>query len=173
VTVSAPRPLEVVPYDPSWPALFERIAEPVRRALAGLDAAVEHVGSTAVPGLAAKPVIDVDVVVGAPDAVPAATDRLHGLGYVAEGDKGIAGRAAFRRPPDAVPHHLYVVVASGAPHRDHVEFRDWLRGHAEDAAAYAVLKRSLAATYRDDRPGYGVAKGAFVAGVLRRARSAS
>jgi GrpB-like predicted nucleotidyltransferase (UPF0157 family) len=78
--------------------------------VADLDAQVEHVGSTSVPGLAAKPIIDVDVVVASADDVPAAIERLRSRGYVYQGDKGIKGREAFLWPRGARPHHLYVVV---------------------------------------------------------------
>lgn len=165
--------IEVVDYDESWPALFEQLAQPLRRALAGLDADVEHVGSTAVPGLAAKPVIDVDVVVRSPEDVPAAIERLRALGYVRQGDEGIPGREAFLWPPDTSRHHLYVVVGGSPPHRDHLDVRDWLRAHPDDALAYGTLKRALAAVHRDDRPGYGEAKAEFVGDLLRRARSGS
>jgi GrpB-like predicted nucleotidyltransferase (UPF0157 family) len=156
-------------YDPSWPALFEALAAPVREAVDDLGAGVEHVGSTAVPGLAAKPVIDIDVVVPSPDDVPGAIERLGALGYVHEGDTGIAGREAFLWPPGAVRHHLYVVVAGSAPHLDHVRFRDHLRAHPEAAAEYAALKRNLALAHRADRDAYTDAKAGFVAAVLTRA----
>ncbi len=126
-TSSATQPVVVSEYEPGWPTLFQRIAEPVQRALGELAAAVEHVGSTSVPGLAAKPVIDVDVVVRSAEDVPAAIERLRELGYVYQGDKGILGREAFMGPPDAPRHHLYVVVEGSKPHRDHIRFRDFLR----------------------------------------------
>src|SRR5262245_21423390 len=96
----------VADYDCEWPLAFEQLAEPVREAVADLGAQVEHVGSTAVPGLAAKPIIDVDVVLSSADDMPAAIERLRSLGYVYQGDKGIEGRDAFMWPPNARPHHL-------------------------------------------------------------------
>ena len=164
-------PIVIADYDEGWPARFAQVAQPVRDAVADLGAEVEHVGSTSVPGLAAKPVIDVDVVVRSPDDVAAAIQRLRSLGYVYQGDKGVRGREAFLWPPDAEPHHLYVVVAGSQPHRDHVRFRDYLRQHPEVANDYAALKRSLASEHRDDRLGYTDAKSEFVAGVLRAAEA--
>jgi chloramphenicol 3-O-phosphotransferase len=105
-TPSVNQPIIVRDYDAEWPVLFRQIAEPVRRALGEIVASVEHVGSTAVPGLAAKPVIDVDVVVRSAENVPAAIERLRKLGYVYQGDKGIPGRDAFMWPPHAPSHHL-------------------------------------------------------------------
>jgi GrpB-like predicted nucleotidyltransferase (UPF0157 family) len=169
-TRSGRSPIVVTEYDDAWPMLFDEIAAPVRHALADLGAAVEHVGSTAVPGLAAKPVIDIDVVMHSSADVPRAIERLRTLGYVYQGNKGIVGREAFLWPPDATRHHLYVVIAGSQPYANHVEFRDYLRQHPEVAAQYAALKRRLADEYRDDEQSYTNAKGEFIARVLKAAR---
>jgi len=169
-TTSARSPLVVADYDDRWPAYFEEVAQPVRDALADLDAEVEHVGATSVPGLAAKPIVDIDVVVDSAEDVPAAIERLRSLGYVYQGDKGIEGRAAFMWPPGARRHHLYVVVRGSPPHVAHVEFRDYLRDHPGAARDYGVLKKELAVRYGDDPLAYGEAKTDFVTGVLRAAR---
>jgi len=166
-TITTRSPIVIADYDPRWPALFERLAEPVRAAVAGLGARVEHVGSTAVPGLAAKPVIDMDVVVPSAAAVPEAVERLRGLGYIYQGDKGIRGREAFLWPPGAPVHHLYVVVDGNRPHAEHLRFRDHLRHHPEVAEAYAACKRDLAARHGADRIAYTEAKTAFIAAALR------
>ena len=168
-TPSQTHAVVVADYDDDWPRLFREIAEPVRRALGDLAVAVEHVGSTAVPGLAAKPVIDVDVVVRRAADVPVAIERLRDLGYVYQGDKGIPGRAAFLWPPAAPRHHLYVVVAESKPHLDHLRFRDHLRSNPDLAHEYAELKKVLAARHAADREGYAAAKAEFVARVLRGA----
>lgn len=165
-TASVSQPVVVGDYKPEWPALFHQIAEPVQRALGELAVAVEHVGSTAVPGLAAKPVIDIDVVVRSAEEVPATVDRLRELGYVYQGDKGIPGREAFMWPPDAPRHHLYVVVQGSKPHLDHIRFRDVLRNHPNVAHEYAQLKRTLAEHHRDDRASYTDAKAEFIARIL-------
>jgi GrpB-like predicted nucleotidyltransferase (UPF0157 family)/chloramphenicol 3-O-phosphotransferase len=160
-------PIVIAEYDAGWPALFERLAKPVREAVAGLGARLEHVGSTAVPGLAAKPEIDLDVVVPSAAAVPEAVERLRGLGYIYQGDKGIRGREAFLWPPGAPVHHLYVVVDGNRPHAEHLRFRDHLRHHPEVAEAYAACKRDLAARHGADRIAYTEAKTAFIAAALR------
>jgi GrpB-like predicted nucleotidyltransferase (UPF0157 family) len=169
-TASKRSPVVVAGYDEKWPALFEQLAQPVRAALAELGAQVEHVGSTSVPGLAAKPIIDIDVVVRSADDVPSAIERLRQLGYVYQGDKGIRGREAFMWPRGARPHHLYVVVDGNAPHADHVDFRDYLRESPTAAKEYAFLKTSLADQHRDDSLAYTEAKTEFITGVLRAAR---
>ncbi|MDA8262286.1 MAG: GrpB family protein [Actinomycetota bacterium] len=159
-------PIVIQDYDPAWPAMFEELAEPVRGALVGMNARVEHVGSTAVPGLAAKEVIDMDVVVASPQDVPEAVERLGRLGYLHRGDLGIRGREAFAWPPGSRRHHLYVVPAGSEPFLNHLRFRDHLRSHTEDADAYAALKRLLAQTYRTDRARYTDAKSAFIGRIL-------
>jgi GrpB-like predicted nucleotidyltransferase (UPF0157 family) len=168
-TAADAEPVVVVEYDSQWPARFDELAAPVRDVVSGLGASVEHVGSTAVPGLAAKPIIDIDLVVQSAGDVPTAIERLRGLGYVYQGDKGIRGREAFMWPPGAPRHHLYVVVAGSQPHSDHVRFRDHLRRHPKVAARYAALKTDLAARYGDDRLGYTTAKTAFISQVMRDA----
>jgi GrpB-like predicted nucleotidyltransferase (UPF0157 family) len=170
-TTSARSPVVVSDYDEAWATLFEQLARPVRDAVADLGAEVEHIGSTSVPGLAAKPVIDIDVVVRSSDDVPTAVERLRALGYVYQGDKGVAGREAFMWPRGAEPHHLYVVVAGSRPHADHVHFRDYLRQHPDVAREYAALKKTLAVRHREDGLGYTDAKSDFVVGVLEAART--
>ncbi len=165
------RTVAVVEYDPSWPARFAALASRAAAALArapGVPARIEHVGSTAVPGLPAKPVIDLDVVVE-PEDVPRAVARLAALGYVHEGDKGLPGREAFRPPPGDPRHHLYVCTPDAPAYRDHVLFRDYLRARPDVAAEYAALKRVLAARHAGERDAYQAAKGAFVTAVTRRA----
>jgi GrpB-like predicted nucleotidyltransferase (UPF0157 family) len=166
-TATTRSPIVIADYDAGWPGLFERLAAPVRAAVADLRARVDHVGSTSVPGLAAKPIIDMDVVVASAGDVPEAIERLRALGYVYQGDKGIEGREAFLWPPGAPEHHLYVVVDGSRPHADHLRFRAHLREHPEVAAAYAACKRDLAARHGADRVAYTEAKTAFIAAALR------
>jgi len=163
-----PGPVVVVDYDPAWPDMFERFRDRVAGVLEGVAIAIEHVGSTAVPGLAAKPIIDMDVVVPSPAEVPEAIRRLARLGYVHKGDLGIPGRAAFRPPADLPHHHLYVCAQDSPVLRNHLAFRDYLRSHPDTARRYDDLKRDLARRYRDDREAYTEAKTAFITGILRR-----
>jgi GrpB-like predicted nucleotidyltransferase (UPF0157 family) len=120
-----------------------------------------------VPGLAAKPIIDLDVVLVAPMDVPEAIRGLAGLGYVHEGDLGIPGREAFHWPSGEARHHLYLVLEGAAELRRHLAFRDALRADPALRDAYAALKRSLAAQYPHDRNAYTVGKSAFVEAVLK------
>jgi GrpB-like predicted nucleotidyltransferase (UPF0157 family) len=134
----------VVEYDPDWPVRFEAIRDRIAPALASLAVSIEHVGSTSVPGLAAKPVIDIDVVVADASAIPAAVKALTSLGYEHLGPVGIPDREAFRRPPGTEKHNLYVCPAGGQGLRNHLAIRNHLRTHPAAVEAYAALKRRLA-----------------------------
>ena len=166
-----PDPIFVVDYDPGWPAAFEALRSRVARALGDVALAILHVGGTVVPGLAAKPLIDLDVVVRSREAVPAAIERLATLGYVHEGDQGIPGREAFRWPEGEARHHLYVVAAGAPPLRQHLALRDYLRSHPETAKEYGRLKQSLAQQFENDRTAYTDAKTEFVTAVLHLAEA--
>jgi GrpB-like predicted nucleotidyltransferase (UPF0157 family) len=161
--------LVVVDYDPIWPALFAELRAPMAVALGEVAVALEHVGSTAVPGLAAKPIIDLDVAIHTEADLPTAIGRLASLGCTPEGDLGIPGRVAFTRPPQTARHHLYVCTLECPEFRRHLLFRDYLRMHPETAAAYAALKHQLAVRYRTQRDAYTEAKGSFIWKVLTSA----
>lgn len=162
-------PIIIEDYDPRWPQQFEQIRSRIAPSLAPLAAAIEHVGSTAVPGLAAKPIIDIDVLLRPAAEVSEAIARLATLGYEHRGDLGVPGREAFRAPGNDFPHHLYVHPPESGEYVRHITFRDHLRAHPEDAHAYECLKRALAQQYRDDREAYNQGKTEFVENVLHRA----
>ena len=160
-------PIVVEAYDPQWPVLFAQLADPIRQHLHRHDVTVEHVGSTAVPGLAAKPVIDMDVVVQDANAIPAIIADLTTLGYVHRGNLGIAGREAFYAPTHLPRHHLYLGHHATLSIRNHLLIRDYLRQHPPAITAYATLKRQLAQTCGDDIDAYVVGKSQFLADILR------
>jgi GrpB-like predicted nucleotidyltransferase (UPF0157 family) len=166
-----PEPVVIVDYDPRWPDLFEELRAPVVAALGDLVVIVEHVGSTAVPGLAAKPIIDMDVVVPSIPDIPEAIARLATLGYVHRGDLGVPGREAFISPAGKPRHHLYVCALGSDELRRHRSFRDYLLTHPDAARAYGALKKDAALRFGDDRAAYNQAKTRFVEGMLRRASS--
>jgi GrpB-like predicted nucleotidyltransferase (UPF0157 family) len=166
-------PVIVAPYDPAWPAAFELLRDLIAPALGELAAGIEHVGSTAVPGLDAKPIVDIDVVIRHADDFGEVARRLTALGYTHIGDLGIVGRDAFRAAPDLPRHHLYVCAAGSAALQAHLTLRDALRADPRLAAAYAALKRELAERYRDDRDSYAEGKTAFITSVLLDERTAN
>jgi GrpB-like predicted nucleotidyltransferase (UPF0157 family) len=148
-------------YDPSWPEVFEKLRERIAAALGPLVLAIEHVGSTSVPNMCAKPIIDLDVIVRRED-VAAAIAAVEALGYRHEGDLGVEGREAFRWTAEFPEHHLYMCPEGSPAFERHVLFRDYLRTHPEKAREYAELKKRLAQQFHDDRSRYQAAKADFV-----------
>jgi GrpB-like predicted nucleotidyltransferase (UPF0157 family) len=169
-------PVLVVPYDEAWPSLFLRERGRIEGAIGPWMEGIEHIGSTAVPGLAAKPVIDIMVGVGSLDDSPVIVGRLVGIGYeyVPELERTMPSRRYFRRLTGGRrTHQIHLVERSNLGWWDrHVLFRDYLRSHPETVAEYGRLKCRLAERYRDDRQAYTEAKGDFISGVVVRARPA-
>ena len=136
--------IEVVDWSPQWAEQYDEVAAVLRVALADVASArVEHVGSTSVPGLPAKPILDVDVIVEAHD-VPAAVAALESVGYVHRGDLGVVGREAFHAPGPP-RRNVYVCTAGTANVRNHLAVRDVLRSREDLREAYAHVKVALAA----------------------------
>jgi NAD-dependent deacetylase len=139
-------PLEVVSYDPAWPRLYEEEAVRVGDAMGDDVVAIEHMGSTAVPGLAAKPVIDISVGLRRLELSPDQTAALEALGYECLGENGLPGRLFFRRSEAGRrTHHLHVVERGGEHWHRHRAFRDYLRAHPDEVERYAAEKLRLAA----------------------------
>ena len=131
---------------------------------------IQHAGSTAVPGLAAKPIIDIAVAVASPADVPRCRPLLVELGYLDRGDRGREGGYVFvkERTPEVKTHHLHLVVIDDPQWANYLRFRDRLRANAALRAEYASLKRQLQERFADDRQGYTEAKGAFIRRVLEQ-----
>lgn len=159
----------VVDHDPAWAKAFEHLRERVWPAVSDLALAMEHVGSTAVPGLAAKPVIDASIVLRSQADVPAVVERLAPLGYEHRGDLGIEGREAFRSAAPSPAHHLYACPQGSLGLRNHLAVRDHLRAHPESMRDYGELKRLLAREHPDDVDAYCEGKSEFLLNILRAA----
>jgi GrpB-like predicted nucleotidyltransferase (UPF0157 family) len=158
----------VAPYDPRWPRLFEDAAAQLRATFGAAILDVHHVGSTAVPGLCAKPILDVLVSVRDFDAAREMIPQLATLGYEFRPDEEIPDRHYFRRPPggELRTHHLSLAEPGSRHHTVTLAFRDALRRSADLAAAYARLKLELARRFPFDRPAYIEGKSQFVRDVL-------
>jgi GrpB-like predicted nucleotidyltransferase (UPF0157 family) len=159
--------ITVVDYDPSWPSIFEALKSHVLQSLGSLPVSVEHVGSTAIPGLAAKPIIDMDVVVASVADVTIAVERLSPLGYVHRGNLGIEGREAFYSPSGLPPHHLYVCAQGAIALANHLTIRDYLRRNSPAARTYSMLKKRLADTFPTDMDRYIQGKTDFLVRILQ------
>ena len=157
----------IVEYDPAWPSEFARLRDRAQAALGDIVIGIEHVGSTAVPWLPAKDLIDMVAVVESDDDVPEAISRLEAIGYEARGNLGVEGREAFWWPEGEKRHHLYVSPKASPELQAQVAFRELLRSDPVVARDYVALKRELAARYGDDRNAYTEGKTEFIEAALR------
>jgi GrpB-like predicted nucleotidyltransferase (UPF0157 family) len=161
------KPIVVVDYDAAWPSQFEQLRRPIAAALGDVALSIEHVGSTSVPGLAAKPVIDISVVVSDEGGVRAAIDRLATIGCLHQGNLGIEGREAFVSPAGSIAHHVYVCPEGSPGLANHLAVRDHLRAHSDAAREYGELKKQLAKQFPHDIESYIAGKTDFLLGILR------
>ena len=146
----------VLPYDESWKNDFETIKKEIVCAIGDLIIGIEHVGSTSVEGMSAKPCIDIDVVIEDYSKFDAVVRGLAEIGYIHEGDLGIKDREAFayRDKPHLQTHHLYVCPKDSAELHRHVTFRNFLKGHADAVKQYSAVKETAARLYPNDIDGY-------------------
>jgi GrpB-like predicted nucleotidyltransferase (UPF0157 family) len=161
--------VQLRPHDPAWARAFDRERARLQALLAGTILAVEHIGSTAIAGLLAKPIIDMMAGVASLEGVDAQLDRLCDNGYTTsrEFNATLTDRKWLMRWKDGRrTHHLHIVVHGGAQWLDRLAFRDALRSDPALAARYAALKADLAATHASDREAYTKAKAEFVRAVV-------
>ena len=164
-------PVRIVPYDPAWPAVFEQEKTSLARVLgSAVTAGIHHVGSTAVPGLSAKPIIDILVGIEDLESALVHIEPLATLDYVYAPYRPDEMLWFCKPTPVARTHHLHLVPADSERFRDEIAFRDYLRTHSEGAEEYARLKEELASRFKHDREAYTEAKTDFVREVSRRAR---
>lgn len=165
------RKVEVVPHSPQWRAAFEVEAKRVAAALGENVVAVHHIGSTAIPHIYAKPVIDLLVEVRDITEVDGRSSAMASLGYEVMGEFGIPGRRYFRKDNRAGSrtHQLHVFAASSAQVARHLAFRDYMIAHPEDAQEYSELKRKLAQAHAQNMDGYIDGKDDFIKEMDRRA----
>ena len=159
--------IEIKTYDPEWPATFERIRAFVWPHVQHASMALEHVGSTSVPGLSAKPVIDACIVVASRRDIPHVVKALTRIGYVHRGELGVPEREAFQHPASWPKHHLYVSPRGSLSLTNHLGLRDYLRANPDVAREYGELKASLAGKFADDIDAYIAGKTEFILAILR------
>jgi GrpB-like predicted nucleotidyltransferase (UPF0157 family) len=167
-------PVVIVDYDPRWPALYEEEKDRIVAASGPVVLAIEHIGSTAVPGLAAKPIIDIMAGVRTLDEAPALYGPLATIGYeyAPEFEETIPERRFFRKGrAEYRTHHLHVVNFGDEFWVRHLLFREYLRRHTQVAHDYKQLKRKLAKEYGGNRQGYTEAKTDFIRGIEFLARA--
>ncbi len=170
----ATREVQIFPYDPQWKVEFEKIKGMITRYAGEYFSAIEHVGSTSVEGLGAKPIIDLDAVPAAQTTFPKSSKRCPNTAISIKVTLGCRAEAFFR-PRDynaeeksVMRYHLYVCLPDAKPYREHLAFRDYLRCHPNTRKEYQQLKVQLAQQYRFDVDAYCEHKTEFVRSILRR-----
>jgi len=169
------RPILVVDYDPNWPSLYEKERERILAALGKGAVQIEHIGSTSVPGLAAKPTIDIAVGVDDFEKAMAYIPIIENLGYTYEPEfeAELPERRFFwKGVPKVHTYHVSMAEPTSSVWIKPILFRDYLRGHPDEARRYEQLKRELAAHYGSDMDTYVRGKTAFVESILLKAESA-
>lgn len=164
-----PVPIVICNYDPRWPLEYAKEKERVMAAIGQYVLAMEHIGSTSVPGLASKPIIDLAAGVRQFSDTDLCIQPLRKIGYVyvPEFERELPGRRYFYLAAgEEHTHHLHMVEITSEFWKRHIFFREYLRAHPEQAQAYVQLKRELAARYGTDRPSYTSAKAEFIRHIL-------
>jgi GrpB-like predicted nucleotidyltransferase (UPF0157 family) len=169
------RPVRIVDYSPEWPELFENEKWLILNVIGCFVVGIEHVGSTAVVGLGAKPIIDITVAIKTLRDAHKCVGPLESIGYeyVPEYEESIPERRYFHKgkPQEEQHFHLHMVELSSDFWKRHLLFRDYLRAHSEVAQGYYELKKRLAREYGSDREGYTEAKTSFIESVVAKARA--
>lgn len=160
----------VLPYDRAWKSAFEDIRQEIEAALSGLLLGIEHVGSTAVEGLSAKPCIDLDVIIQDYTFFHGVVQKLERIGYTHEGDLGIPDREAFcyTDKPHLQTHHLYVCPQYSQELHRHIAFRDFLRNHPDAVRKYSQVKETAAQLFPEDIDGYIAYKSPCIAQLYKQ-----
>jgi len=142
----------VLPYNREWEAAFEEIKKEIESAIGDCIVGIEHVGSTSVEGLSAKPCIDIDAIIKDYSVFKAVVAKLETIGYIHEGDLGIKDREAFKysNKPHLQTHHLYVCPQYSEELHRHITFRNFLRNNAEAVKKYSLVKETAAKLFPDD-----------------------
>ena len=165
------RNVVVVPYDPHWPALYRREAALISAAFGHELIAIHHIGSTSIPGMSAKPIIDIMPLVRDIERVDALNPAMQQLGYVAKGENDIPGRRYFVKANDEQrTHHVHTYALGNPEIARHLDFRDYLIAHPAEAQQYAHLKLALAAQFPHDIDSYVAGKDSFIKQMLEHAR---
>lgn len=164
-----PTQVEIVSYDQGWPRLFEEAEARLKELLGGSVVAVDHIGSTAIPNMAAKPIIDIDVTLTGLADVPPASRRLIEAGYEERGNRYNDDVWAFLLRGATPQLRVYLCPPQNRTHERRLAFRDYLRHHPAAAEAYAILKRQLAARFAEDGDRYTAEKSWFIQEILAKA----
>lgn len=159
----------VVAYNPDWPRQFANLGRHLRHALGPTAIRIDHIGSTAIPHLAAKPILDIQISVASLEPIEAYRPALESAGFHWRSDNPDLTKRYFREQPSSPRTHIHVRRAGSWSEQFALLFRDYLRAHPAEANAYAHLKYELAQQYRENRPAYVESKSPFIWAVIQRA----
>ena len=158
--------ITVCDYSENWPKQYEKLRSLIWPTVSAYALDIQHVGSTSVPGLAAKPVIDIDIIIESSKNLPDVLRALASLNYKHRGDLGIVGREAFKKEGAEIAHNLYVCLDGCLALRNHLLLRDHLRENPKDCKTYSKLKRELSEKFSDDIEAYTEGKTKFIIQIL-------
>jgi GrpB-like predicted nucleotidyltransferase (UPF0157 family) len=165
----AERTIQVVPHNPAWKTMYEKEARKIKNIFEA-PVKIYHIGSTAINGIKAKPVIDILVGVLDINGVDKNNQEMKKLGYVAKGENGIAGRRYFQKGEPQHTYHVHVFETGNKEISRHLNFRDYLNSHPEEAEKYSLLKEKLAKKYRYDASGYTKNKSEHIKQIDKKAK---
>ncbi|MGP4076770.1 GrpB family protein [Halobacillus sp. K22] len=157
-------------YHPEWPALFKREEEMIREVLGDHALGIEHIGSTAIPGLQAKPIIDIMTGIESLDSYDQYIPNLSTIGYTYVPKLELEDRRFFKKEKKTQTFHLHLCEFGGKEWEEKLLFRDYLRQHPEELEEYNSLKNILADRYSNDRPAYTESKGPFITSIIQKAK---
>lgn len=161
-------------YQESWKIHFEKEAKHLLSKIGEYTLDIQHIGSTAIPGIVAKPIIDMALAIISLSEVEKIIQPLKEIGFIYRGEQGVPGRHLFvKGGEDCRTHHLHVMEKSTDEWKKHISFRDYLLKHPEEVQNYNVLKQSLAKKYKDDRGKYTEGKSDFILSIVDKAQSSN
>ena len=170
--------IKIVPYNSQWPIIFNELKTIYNSILSKEILTIEHIGSTSIPNLDAKPVIDIDIIIADKSKLNSIINKLETIGYIFRGELGIEDRFAFSRTSENVPftgenktwmkHHLYVCIENSLSLKNHLLLRDYLLKNEDVVIAYSKLKQELAEKYTNDIDNYVKYKTPFIINILEK-----
>ncbi len=165
------RKIEVVEHNENWSKKYQEEAKKITAILGGNIINIHHIGSTAIPSIKAKPVIDILVEVKNIEKIDEYNDQMASLGYEAMGESGIEGRRFFRKGGNNRTHHVHVFQAGSEEIERHINFRDYMTAHPDEAMQYSQLKDRVAKEYTYDIQGYMAGKNSFIKEIDKKAKA--
>lgn len=165
--------LKLAPYDPEWEAFFKKERNKIRKAVGQFILVIEHIGSTSIKNMCAKPIIDIAIGLKKYNDGFKCVEGLDKIGYLYFGERGIPGRHFFRRDSEIVKCHIHMYEIASAEWEYHILFRDYLSNHEKEAKEYASLKNDLIKQFGNNREKYTEAKAKFINNILKKAKESN